>query len=503
MLLARVNTPVTVQFALYNPTTRQRASGEAANLTAQIWVDDGVGGRSLTALAAMVTELSDDLPGEYYVTFTPDTAGRVYVVTVRHEAWGIDLAEQVQTELDAMTSGGGGGEVSQYLVSMGGEPWNVDEPIGVDLTFLNRQTLSKLNPFAIRQAELIARDAETILETVLGAAFENTGLGQRRVTFASVPNPGIYYLRVHFTGSPGDEEAVQIWGLQVLHTATEIVAGVMSVDELKAVFMAQVDGEPDKTALLKDDDGNLLVTDAALAAYIRQEAHYVEKRLDLSLTTVRYATLPGIPVEGALVKGQDYDEEEDRYDWQSAYTAMHRGRFSLRHTPVQKLTRVRAIYGQTPIYEFPVRWFQLNRRQGTVHIVVDMGHAESIVAAVHAGSVLQAMHDWWGRQALPMYWAFDYEAGLTEDQLTDDIKAVIGWRALAKALTVAGAKANKMGVQSQSVAQDGVSRNVTVADGRPGGRYARLLQSPIILEWTSEEKLDRMRALVRPGIRLF
>lgn len=497
-ILARTGQVATWQTALVDPATGNRVTGADSGggaIVAEVWVDDGAGARSRTALAVTVTE-AGEVAGEYHFAFTPDTAGRLYVLTARHAATGWDVQQEFQTELlDA--GGGGGSEVSQYLVSVGGEPFSVDQPLVVDLLFLNRQTMAKFNPFSIAEVELIARDAETVVETVLGAALVSTGLGQRRATFAAVSEPGIYFIAVYFTGVGSDEQTVQTWGLQVLNVAAEVVAGVMSVAELKTEYLAQIPGEAAKFDLLYSDNGTLLVSDDSLAALIRQESGYVERRLDVRLKTIRYATMPALPVSAPLTKGTDFDEEEDRYDWQAGYSSLWQGTFALRHVPVQKINRVRIVYGQTVLFEFPARWFQLNHRQGLVRIVVDAGSAESLVGAYNTGTLLESFIARATSMVTPMYWAFDYEAGLSESQLTDDIKALIGWRVARAALVLAQAKANKMGVKSQSVSKDGVSRSFSVADAR----YERVLASDHFREWTSEERLDRMRRRARSGLR--
>ena len=100
-----------------------------------------------------------------------------------------------------------------------------------------------------------------------------------------------------------------------------------------------------------------------------------------------------------------------------------------------------------------------------------------------------------------MLWAIDYEAGL--GHVDDDVKALIGWRTVARVLSLASIRANPMGIQSQSASKDGLSRQMSISDSGPGGRFSRLLDHPTIQEWTSPDKLVEMKAKIHGSISVF
>jgi hypothetical protein len=155
---------------------------------------------------------------------------------------------------------------------------------------------------------------------------------------------------------------------------------------------------------------------------------------------------------------------------------------------------VRVFYGHSPLFQLPVRWANESHKQAVVRIILDKegltmfgeGLAAPAVAALVSAGI-----------RFPMAWALDYEAGLTS--IPEDVLTIIGFRALARVLTIIGTKANKMGVSSQSTGKDGLSRSISVA----ADRYQRVLQSPYMQQMMSEDQLNRLRKSLKPGIKVF
>ena len=514
-------------FALYDPADNYtRLTGQAGQLDIELWraapgaapacVFRKAAGAAPTVnvVAVAVVELTNEgVPlGEYAASFPAGDAGVAYTLIIRHAASKGDLEESFEvwtatpSDLKAAIDAVAGG----YLVTLAGEPFQVDDAMTLTVQFWTQRGPTLTNPDSVVTVELLGRDGLTVLQTKAGGDIANVGLGTRRVTFAAVDEVGFYFVRTTFVAVAGGAELTDVHPVQVANLAAVAVAGVMSVEELLRDFLGVLPGVLDPFDLLTEEDPETgerrrLLPDETIAAAIRREARYVERRLNLSLSTTRYACRPDIVIPGRapLVKGEDYDEEVDPLDLQWPHSGGPAAIFTLPHRPVSRITRARILYGQTVLYGLPTRWFNLNRRQGHIRMIVDSGTFETAGAAIAYsatfGWILGAA-DMKG-QKWPMVWAFDFEAGLPE--CPEDVKSLIGWRAVANLLPVAARRANAAAVQSQSTSKDGLSRSMSVSDSQPGGRFNALLAADLIKDWTSNDKLAEMRRLVRGGVRVY
>lgn len=393
----------------------------------------------------------------------------------------------------------------QVIASVSGHPWGTGQPIVVTAELRDPATMALVDPDTVVQADLVGRDRVTIIETVAGVAVANPGPGLYRITFASVATAGTYYVRLLFRLDAGDQPSTWVEAIEVEDLTKIPITGLLSIDDIYDEFLGRFAGEAPARDLLRGDDGEQLIGDAAIESAIRQNAALVETQLNVAIRLQRYACRPDVVRDGhsPLVQGIDYEEEIDPVDFDAFHNGMAHGAIDLPHTNIQRITRARIIYGRTVLWDLPVRWFQLRRRQGMAHVVIDSVDTDHAGGEVAFSAIFAIVRSWiTSARRVPMVWAIDYEAGVTSPRHREVIRAIVGWRAVVQLLSLAAIKANKQSVASQSRSKDGLSASLSVSDSAPGGRFSRIIASPIIAEWTSAEMLERLRKTIRPGIRV-
>lgn len=393
----------------------------------------------------------------------------------------------------------------QIVASVSGHPWGTGQQIPVTMELRDPATMELIDPDAIIQVDLVGRDRITIVETVDGGDVTTTGPGNYRAAFDAVLTAGTYYLRIVFRLDAGGQPSTWVESIEIEDLTRIPVAGVMSIDELFDEFLGRFAGEGQARELLRGDDGEQLMGDAAIEAAIRQQAAYVERFVNVNLRLRRYACRPDVVRDGSapLVRGVDYDEEIDPQDFDALHSGMAHGHIDLPHTHIQRITRARLIYGRTVLWDLPTRWFQIRSRQGMAYLVVDSVSTDQNGGSVAFSAIFAIVRSWiTSAPRVPMVWAIDYEAGLLDFHRHEDLRAVIGWRAVSQLLALAAVKANKQAVSSQSRGKDGLNASMSVADTAPGGRFSRLLDAQIMKDWTSDDTLRRLRRQLRPGIRV-
>lgn len=496
----KVGVPVSVQFALYGADGFTRLVGEAGNVASAVFRSTVNGGRELAVLAVAIGELADQ-PGEYVATFTPDVADRTYTIILRHPASSADVEETVQvwtatlSDLDAAQDAAAAG----VLVGIEGGPWQTGAAVQVTLAWRDR-ALNLFSPSAVRRIELIAPDAVTILQAIEGAGILTPAFGKRRATFNAPAAVATHYVRVFYTALAGGVEAFAVMPADVLAAVGAVVAGIISVDELLRDYLAVIAGDDVGVALLRGPNGEELIPTRFIEAAIRRNAKNVERLLETHFAHTRYATHPELG-DTPLVKGVDYDEEEDGYPWLSGgRTSFRSGKIVFRHPPLVSIQRARLIYGTRVLYQVPLQWVTgaMNRRMATTEVILD--GSGTLVQKEQVAVMLSVLGDFYAdaisRNVVPGFWCFDYTAGL--DECPEDVKAAAAWRAVAEILSVAAVKANKLAVSSQSRSLDGVSRSQGVNDSQPGGRFSRLLALPHIQKWLDDKWLvGTLKPLVR------
>lgn len=505
---AKVGEPKLLQFSVTGPDGFTRVVGlDPSELTVELWIDDGAGNRVQSAQAVPIFAL-DPAVGEYAARVTPAVALDHYLV-VRHPPTFSDWAEHIEVsaaDIDdvkaAVDQIAAGVAAGTYLVGLEGGPWAAGQALQVTLTFRNANTRDLFNPAAVRRIELLSTDAATVLQAKEAGDIENLGVGRRRVLFAALANAGTYYLRIYFTGVAGEGETFSVQAASVLAAGGNVIAGVISVEDLLADYLAvAVDDDP-QVALLKGPNGEDLVPVRFIQRAIRTNAVAVERLLETDFAVKRYACRPDLG-DVPLVKGEDYDVEEDAYPWLGQRTTLRSGKITLRHVPLVRVNRVRMIYGSRVLYSIPTSWITAERRTGTLEIVLD--GTGTFEQKEQVAVTLVALGDFLGdaisRNVIPNFWAIDYEAGLGE--VPDDLVDTVAWRAIAEVLGLAAVKANKLAVQSQSLSMDGVSRSQSVSDSQPGGRFSRVLSLPHIQKHLDDEWVRKtLRPLVRASVRV-
>lgn len=261
--------------------------------------------------------------------------------------------------------------------------------------------------------------------------------------------------------------------------------------------------------LLKDEQGNRVITDGMINAQIRDASRLAERLLDLRLTPTRYASAPTIVRSGevALVKGVNYDAVTGRHTWFRDSSAQYSlgASIQLAHPNVNSIERIRGIMGSTVVYpEIPVRWATVKRRIGVIEWVVD-----SAMSMENAEAML-TFFTWLSAQGyghgtnIPNFFAIDYTAGLDPDAMgdlpLDDIRAWIAWNAISNVASLADQLFNREGVTNQSVSVDGVSRSFGMDAGKPGGRFARLLSSPSVARYLGKDGSDFLVQQIKPMV---
>tara|TARA_R100000152_G_C6782253_1_gene219336 strand:- start:13337 stop:14863 length:1527 start_codon:yes stop_codon:yes gene_type:complete len=496
-----------VQFVLYQADGVTPLLNAVAAVTTSLFRD----GQQVNNLNVEVIELGG---GQYVARFTPDTKG-TYVLNIDHElqAWTetINVYDVDLDDLDAAISNiVASSDSNVYAVSIANGPWNVNEQLSVTILFRVIDTLSAFNPSVIDRVEFISTNGNDVIQTVQGANLQHPALGQYQASFNAVANTGSYYVRTYFTPVAGAAQTFSTNQLDVTDLATEVIAGIFSVDALLRDFLGVLPGVADPFRLLEAENVSgvyqRVVPDEMIAAEIRREAAYLSLRLETPLTTRRYACRPDVKMRSDdpnLVKGVDYDEEVDPLDMQWPHRGAHFGVLSFQHANVTKITKARLLYGQTVLYEVPARWLNLNRRQGIARVIVDSSNLNPSESHITYAATWGYLVDYWGGRGRrwPMLWAIDYEAGLPS--VSEPVKTLVGWRTVARVLSLAARRANPTAVQSQTAGKDGLSRSFSISDSGPGGRFAALLDQKAIQEWLSEERIMEMKALIHGSIGVF
>ena len=221
---------------------------------------------------------------------------------------------------------------------------------------------------------------------------------------------------------------------------------VISVDELKAIYMFGVD--------LTDDDGNPF-PDRMIEHYIKAAVARMEKELDIPIT----------PLE--LV-----DELHDHY----AQDYGRWGYFQLHKYPIICLREVSFMYpSQSEEVIIDPEWIVLVEAgdSGQIQIVPGQGNIADVLLI--PGQLMPLWSGATGR--VPGVWRFDYRAGFEVGDVPADVKDAIGMQAAIGLFNIAGDLVAGAGIANTSISIPGLSQSVgTTSSATNAGYGARILQ---------------------------
>jgi len=225
----------------------------------------------------------------------------------------------------------------------------------------------------------------------------------------------------------------------------QTAAGVLSVQELKDVFLFGID--------LTDDAGNPF-PDIMFSWGIRSAIAFFERRLD-------------IHIKKKVFTGERYDYY--RGDYQN-WTII-----KLRESPVLSVEAVRVKWpSNTTVIEFPSEWIQLRADVGQVNIIPASGTMSQVLLTA-GGSFLPLLAA--GRDFVPSILEVDFTAGFEDGEVPQELRDAVAKLASFAPLNVAGDLIVGAGIASKSISIDGLSQSInTTSSATNAGYGARLVQ---------------------------
>jgi len=228
----------------------------------------------------------------------------------------------------------------------------------------------------------------------------------------------------------------------ILGDEAEVLTHIMTVEDLKAIYLTGVDLTDDTGAPYPD-----IMFDFAIRAAIA----WAETELDLDIRPTN----------------QDEYQNYDHLNMQ-AWGHIQLNRYPVISDPADMTITLQWPSMTTP-YEFPTAWLRVNKPHGIVNIVPTIGTLSMAMAlqpyfAVQSGIV-------------PMGLRIQYQSGFAYGALPADIRALIGMRACYPILNTAGDLIAGAGIASTSIGMDGLSQSVnTTSSATNAGYGARLIQ---------------------------
>jgi hypothetical protein len=186
--------------------------------------------------------------------------------------------------------------------------------------------------------------------------------------------------------------------------------------------------------------------------------------------------------------------EDETHDYRVA-EYFHFAWFQMYEYPILSVESVQAIYptGQT-ILLFPSTWVKIYMKAGQLNLVPTAGTLSQVLIG-QGGNYLPLLHG--TLSYLPQLFHIAYTAGFATNTIPDAVNDAIGLKAAIHIMDLAGSMVLEPGIQSISVAADGLSQSVSAMVGQFGpytGRindYQRRLDD-LISTLTDEYKGIRM-----------
>ncbi len=125
--------------------------------------------------------------------------------------------------------------------------------------------------------------------------------------------------------------------------------------------------------------------------------------------------------------------------------------------PVRSVENLRAVYplGET-IQSFPDEWIRLEAMHGQIHLVPSSGSLGNIIIG-QGGSFLPLIYG--GLSYMPSLWEVDYTVGFDPDDFPREVAEAIAKWACIDILSIASDLVRPIGINSESVAIDGLSQS--------------------------------------------
>jgi hypothetical protein len=193
-----------------------------------------------------------------------------------------------------------------------------------------------------------------------------------------------------------------------------------------------------------------LFTDEQIQFYIDAAVADIERRLNITIKKKRYRTDPD---KRGLVKGQDYDIEENYYDFSYAKIARY-GFIVTNHKPVIKLHRLDVMNRYVNSYSL-LDSTVVDKTKG----VLKMMRRPIRPSETHTG-IATAIYPY-GNETFSqhIFYAVDYDAGYeTSDDIPDDLREAIAKHAAISLLNTIG-DGLMAGFSSSSLSMDGMSES--------------------------------------------
>jgi len=444
---AKINQPVTVQFALYAPDGFTRLTGQAAIVTTELWRTDASGdAREAATETVAVVELGPG-PGEYVALFTP-TLERTYTLIIRHAASSADLEETIQV-WTVTPSDIGAAVAGHSVIPLDRSPVDTGQIVEMRVRFVEMDG-TPFDPSELRQVVITNHDTEQVLFTIGAADIERIALGEYRVfTPLVLASPVTLGDRWYYRAFAGDPERNRAFSL--------VVAAAVGADDL-LVSVERLKRHELKGCDLTDNDGVPLPLETFEEA-IREATDELAAEIDATLRPT------------LVTEKHDYDL--------SKYQCF--GWFQLDRVPVAEIISVEMKFqGSGYNLVFPPAWINtIDPMFATFNLVPQTGTLEQFLVAqggMGGGALMPVLrpgiYKWW-----PALFEIQYRAGFDLGEVPERLQKAIALKAAIEILNIAGEMILGSGIASQSIAIGGLSQSVaTTSSATNAGHGALILQ---------------------------
>ena len=240
-----------------------------------------------------------------------------------------------------------------------------------------------------------------------------------------------------------DSLAVGDFSEAELGEETETLAKIMTVAELKAIYLTGVDLTNDQGVTYPD-----IMFDFAVRAAIRR----VEHELDIECKPTNHT---------------------DRYNFDSRLFSQW-GTIQCDHYPLISVSSIKMYWpSASDPYEFPAEWIRFDPQSGLINLVPTSGSlAQAMVfTGLYMPMIMTSV------PFVPRAIEVTYQSGFAIGSLPHDIRDIIGMYASFPILNVAGDLIAGAGIASYSVGLDGLSQSVSTTSSATNAGYgSRLIQ---------------------------
>ena len=202
---------------------------------------------------------------------------------------------------------------------------------------------------------------------------------------------------------------------------------------------------------LVDQSGNAFPK-ALIASYLNGAISWAEQLFDISLTK-------------KTIEEEFHDYERSDY--------MNWGYIQAYKRPIIAVNKLSLMYGTQPSFEVPLDWLKVDKKGGKIQMFPAQGSANSLI--IGQSGIIFGLQQRWGYA--PQMWKLNYEAGLEDTDIPENLKIVVYKKAAIDIFTVWGDLILGAGIASQSISIDGLSQSIgTTQSAMYGGASARCEQ---------------------------